>query len=156
LTTQEQTVLKRWLSQHPQYRFGTDKDCDCPEDIEQMKTGYGGLRKLVRDYHPYIAIGNFNGHGVEDFAVVVVDRSKKEKNFALVVFNGPFKSASASPAFMESGLDPAAAFCSQALTLLGFLLLLNSVGMARSQWQVRFRRSRGRRLLNVTSRSTCR
>jgi hypothetical protein len=70
-----------------------------------MKTGYGGLTKPVRHYHPYIATGDFNGDGVEDFAVVVLDRSKKEKNFALVVFNGPFNSETASPAFMQSGMD---------------------------------------------------
>lgn len=105
LTAQEQTVLKGWLAQHSQYRLATDKDCDCAGDIEQMKTGYGGLSKPVRDYHPYVATGDFNGDGVEDFAVVLIDRAKKEKNFVLIVFNGPFKSDTASPAFMESGLD---------------------------------------------------
>src|SRR5713226_3157195 len=105
LTAQEQTVLKGWLAQHPHYRLATDKDCDCAGDIEQMKTGYGGLTKHVPDYHPYIATGDFNGDGVEDFAVVLVDRTKREKNFALVVFNGPFQSETQSPAFMQSSMD---------------------------------------------------
>ena len=105
LTAQEQTVLKGWLAQHPQYRLATDKDCDCAGDIEQMKTGYGGLTKPVRDYHPYVATGDFNGDGVEDFAVVLLDHTKKEKNFALVVFNGPFKSETLSPAFVQSDMD---------------------------------------------------
>jgi len=105
LTAQEQKVLKGWLAQHKEYRLATDEDCDCAGDIEEMKTGYGGKVKPIPDYHPYVATGDFNGDGVRDFAVVVIDRSKQEKNFALVVFNGPFKSETASPAFMKSGLD---------------------------------------------------
>jgi hypothetical protein len=70
-----------------------------------MKAGMGGAWKPVPDYHPYIATGDFNGDGMEDFAVVVVKRSKQKNNFALVVFSGPFKSGAASPAFMQSGLD---------------------------------------------------
>ena len=98
-------MSKTWLAQRPHYRLATDKDCDCAGDIKLMKTRYGGLTKPVRDYHPYVATGDFNGDGVEDIAVVVLDRSKKGKKFGLIVFNGPFKSDTASPAFMESGLD---------------------------------------------------
>jgi hypothetical protein len=54
LTAQEQKVLKDWLAQHKQYRLATDQDCDCAGDIEQMKTGYGGLSKPVRDYQFYL------------------------------------------------------------------------------------------------------
>src|SRR5581483_7419823 len=79
LTAQEQKVLQSWLAHHPEYRAATDEDCDCADD--------------------------FKGDGVRDFAVVVLDRSKQEKNFALVVFNGPFKSETAAPAFLETGLD---------------------------------------------------
>ncbi len=105
LATQEQKVLKSWLAQHKEYRLATDEDCDCAEDIKQMKAGTGGKWKPVPDYHPYTATGNFNGDSVRDFAVVVIDPSKKEKNFALLVFNGPFESETASPAFVKSGLD---------------------------------------------------
>jgi hypothetical protein len=105
LTAQEQKVLKGWLAHHPQYRLAKDEDCDCGGDIEQMKAGAGGVWKPVRDYHPYTATGDFNGDGVEDFAVVLIDRTKQEKNFALIVFNGPFDSETLSPAFMQSGMD---------------------------------------------------
>src|SRR3989442_5262609 len=105
LTAHEEKVLHSWLAHHPEYRIATDKDCDCADDIKQMKAGWGGAWKPVPDYHPYTATGDFNGDGVEDFAVVVIERSKQENNFALVVFNGPFKSETASPAFMQSGLD---------------------------------------------------
>jgi hypothetical protein len=105
LTAQEQKVLESWLAHHPEYRATTDEDCDCAEDIQQMKAGSGGVWKPVPDYHPYAATGDFNGDGVEDFAVAVIDRSKQDKKFALVVFNGPFKAETAAPAFLETGLD---------------------------------------------------
>lgn len=105
LTVAEQKVLKEWLGKHKQYRLATDEDCDCASDIEEMKRGHGGKWKPVPDYHPYIATGDFNSDGVRDFAVVVIDHSKPEKNFVLVVFDGPFDSETASPAFIQAGLD---------------------------------------------------
>ena len=98
-------MLQTWLAQHPTYRAATDADCDCPDDIQQMRTGYGGNWPKDTDYHPYVVTGNFNGHSQQDFAVVVIDRSKSEKNFVLLVFNGPFGSRIVSPVFVESGLD---------------------------------------------------
>ncbi len=105
LTAQEQKVLQNWLTHHSEYRISTDEDCDCADDIKQMKAGSGEVWKPVPDYHPYVVTGDFNGDGVEDFAVVLVGRTKQQKNFALIVFNGPFKAATLSPAFMESGMD---------------------------------------------------
>lgn len=105
LSSDEHQVLKSWLARHSAYRQAADQDCDCAGDIEQMKTGYSGLMKPVRDYHPYIATGDFNGDGVEDFAVVLIDRGRQEKNFALIVFNGPYKAETQSPAFFQSGMD---------------------------------------------------
>ena len=105
LSSQEEQVLKKWLVLHPAYRQATDQDCDCVADIQQMRAGSGGVWVPVPDYHPYTATGDFNADGVEDFAVVLVDHRKREKNFALAIFNGPFKSETLSPAFMASGLD---------------------------------------------------
>lgn len=70
-----------------------------------MKAGYGGNWKAVPDYHPYVATGDFNSDGVSDFAIIVIDGSKSAHNFTLLVFNGPFGSKPAAPAFVESGLD---------------------------------------------------
>jgi hypothetical protein len=105
LTSQEQKITDDWLARHPTYRVATDADCGCREDIQQMKAGYGGNWKAVPDYHPYVATGDFNGDGARDFAIVVIDGSKSAHNFTLLVFNGPFRSKRASPAFLESGLD---------------------------------------------------
>ena len=105
LSSQEQQVLKGWLARHSLYRQATDADCDCAGDIQQVKAGDGAAWKPVQDYHPYVVTGDFNGDGAEDFAVVLIDRSKQEKNFALIVFNGPVKSETSSPAFFQSGMD---------------------------------------------------
>ncbi len=105
LTPQDQKILDSWLSQHRTYSAATDADCGCPEDIQQMKTGYGGSWPPVPDYHPYAVTGDFNSDGVTDFAVVVIDRSKPAKNFTLLIFNGPFGQKPASPAYVETGLD---------------------------------------------------
>jgi hypothetical protein len=105
LEPQEERVLKEWLTRNPEYRAATDADCNCPEDIQQMKAGYGGDWKPVPDYHPYVATGDFNSDGIRDFAVVVINPSKSTENFTLLVFNGPFGSKQASPAFVESHLD---------------------------------------------------
>jgi hypothetical protein len=105
LSPEEQQVLKSWLARHSVNRQATDQDCDCAGDIQQMRAGSGGVWKPVRDYHPYIATGDFNGDGVRDFAVVLIDRGKKEKNFALIVFNRPYKPERPSPAFFQSGMD---------------------------------------------------
>jgi hypothetical protein len=105
LTQREEKVLDTWLSQHPTFRAATDADCDCLDDIQQMKTGYGGNWTPYPDYHPYAVTGDFNGDGAEDFAAVVIDRSKTSKNFTLLIFNGPFGSTQPAPAYVESGLD---------------------------------------------------
>jgi hypothetical protein len=79
LSSAEQQVLKSWLALHPEYRQATDEDCVCAADVQQMRAGAGGIWKPVRDYHPYTATGDFNNDGVEDFAVVLIDRRKKER-----------------------------------------------------------------------------
>lgn len=105
LTRQQQKVLEVWLSRHSEYRIAKDEDCVCPDDIKQIRTGSGGAWKAVPGYHPYVATGDFNSDGQEDFAVAVVERSKNQNGFALLVFNGPFKSEAAPPAFIKEGLD---------------------------------------------------
>jgi hypothetical protein len=110
LTPQEQKIVRAWLMQHPDYRVATDADCNCAEHIRQMRAGSGGQWKPVPDYHPYVATGDFNGDGVADFAIEVIDASKSPLNFILLVFNGPFRSESASPAFVKSDVGAEALF----------------------------------------------
>jgi hypothetical protein len=105
LTSQEQKILVVWLSRNSDFRVAEDGDCDCSEDIQQMKVGSGGVWRSVPDYHPYAATGDFNSDGVSDFAVVVIDRLKTIHQYTLLVFNGPFDSDATEPAFITPGLD---------------------------------------------------
>ncbi|MBZ5702087.1 MAG: hypothetical protein LAN84_09590 [Acidobacteriia bacterium] len=91
LTAEEKKVLESWLTRHPEYRVATDEDCDCADDIKQMRVGSGGAWKPVPDYHPYTATGDFNGDGVRDFAVVVIDRSKQERTSRSSCSTDPLK-----------------------------------------------------------------
>jgi hypothetical protein len=105
LAPQQQKILDTWLSQHPIYRAAMDADCDCSDDIQQMRTGYGGNWTPYPDYHPYTVTGDFNGDGAMDFAVAVIDRSKSSNGFALLIFNGPVGSKPVAPSYLEPGLD---------------------------------------------------
>jgi hypothetical protein len=96
LAPQEQRILATWLSGHPTFRAATDNDCNCSEDIQEMKVGSGGVWRPVMDYHPYVATGDFNGDGIRDFAVVIIDKNKSIHQFALLVVE---------PSFVESDLD---------------------------------------------------
>ena len=104
LTSQQHRILAKWLADHPQFRSANDDDCDCASDIKHVREGSGGNSQAIPDYHPFAATGDFNGDGAEDFAVMVVDQSKRENPGTLLVFNGPFKSPTKSPAFLKSGL----------------------------------------------------
>jgi hypothetical protein len=81
-----------------------ESDCDCDEELRTMRGGYGEPWKAVPDYDPYKVSGDFNGDGVDDIAVVVLDTRRHGDAFALVVFNGPY-SPQAKVTFMKTGLD---------------------------------------------------
>jgi hypothetical protein len=105
LTQEEQAVLQNWLSHHTEYLTAEDGDCECADYIKQIRAGDGGVWKAEPEYHPYVATGDFNSDGQQDFAVAVINRYKREGNFALLVFNGPFQSGTILPVFVKEGLD---------------------------------------------------
>jgi hypothetical protein len=106
LTARQSRVMTSWLTAHSGFRVATVTDCACVEDIAQMRKGFGGRWKPVRDYAPYVATGDFNGDGQSDFAVVVVDVSRpREHSFVLMVFNGPLQRAITPPTFTQRDLD---------------------------------------------------
>jgi hypothetical protein len=106
LSAEQSGVLRAWLAEHQGFRSATYSDCACPDDIQQMRRGYGGQWKPVPDYQPYVATGDFNGDGHPDFAAVVVDDAQPtERSFTLLVFNGPVKSVRQHPSFSASKLD---------------------------------------------------
>jgi hypothetical protein len=106
LTARQSGVVASWLTTHSGFRVATSTDCACAEDIAEMRKGFGGRWKPVRDYAPYVATGDFNGDGQSDFAVVVIDVSRpREHSFVLLVFNGPSLSARRPPTFTQRDLD---------------------------------------------------
>lgn len=104
LAPREEAVLRAWLARHTSYRLATDADCGCQDDINGMRSGDETWRP-VKDYHPYVASGDFRGDGIFDFAVAVIDRSHAGGGFTLLVFDGPFQSVDEPPAFVDGGLD---------------------------------------------------
>lgn len=96
----QQAVLKAWISNHPEFRVANDKDCDCADNIAEIRKGDGGVWKAVPNYHPYYVSGDFNGDKKIDFAVILVQPSEKGKHF-LAIFNGPYKSGS-KPVYLSA------------------------------------------------------
>jgi hypothetical protein len=100
LDSGQRSVVAAWLNSHPGYRLANDRDCSCDEDIKGMRAGGGGVWKAIPDYHPYSVSGDFNGDGVTDFAVVVVN-TRRAHDFTLLVFNGPVDVDHPVPAFVD-------------------------------------------------------
>jgi hypothetical protein len=105
LSAEQRKVLGMWLGQHGTYRIARDADCRCADSIQYMKDSYGAGVKALADFHPYVVTGDFNGDGEEDFAVAVVDRSKKTRSSAVLVFNGPLGPDTVLHPFIMTGLD---------------------------------------------------
>ena len=92
----EASVLRSWLSYNPTLRPAEAKDCDCAQDL-------AAIRQLWENPEPYYVKADFNGDGVQDFAVVLLDPQSDHKwgwNAALAVFNGPLREGMA-PAFFK-------------------------------------------------------
>src|SRR6266550_7679982 len=88
-------IIQRWLSSRADLRLATDAD-------NINKDGLAATRKEQgRNYHPYYAVGDFNGDGKEDFAVAFVKTRKSKLPFLIAVFNGPL-SANSVPSFTSS------------------------------------------------------
>ena len=100
LTPQHEAVVRQWLETRPWLRLATERDCSNKEGLEATRQEYG------RGYQPYYAAGDFSGDGEEDFAVVLVDRRKRSRRFAVAVFNGPFNpQRAAAHAFYAGGIE---------------------------------------------------
>jgi hypothetical protein len=85
-------IVQRWLSSRSDLRLATDADCTNKEGLAATRKEQG------RNYHPYYAVGDFNGDGKEDFAVAFVKTRKSKWPFTVAIFNGPFARNSV-PAF---------------------------------------------------------
>jgi len=100
LNTNPRASLQTWLNIHPGYRQATDDDCDCTEDIQEIRTKSEPAWPARPGFHPYLLIGDFRHNGEMDFAVVVVKRTEaKPKNGVLLIFDGPFLNKGKPPVY---------------------------------------------------------
>lgn len=105
LSAQHRGVVQKWLTREPDLRVATDKDCgQCENDITNQKRLSGA------DYHPFYAVGDFNGDGKKDFAIALVEVEADEEGrvvqkFAVAVFNAPFSRRSTEPSFFKDNLN---------------------------------------------------
>jgi len=76
LSEPDRQDLARWMESHPGYRLATENDCNCRDDIDELRRGSGGAWKPQPTYQPYYAQGDFDGNGLLDFAVVVRDEAQ--------------------------------------------------------------------------------
>ena len=95
-------VVRGFLKTKPYLRVAIYADAENKQTLEFLNEGYG------ENKWPYYAVGDFNNDGREDFAVAFVN-TRRPKDFAVVIFNGPFRGRrSVRPAYYnerEFGAD---------------------------------------------------
>jgi hypothetical protein len=96
LGVDEKRTLESWLAQNPDLRPATTADCRCDDAVREMRSAG------QPNYQPDVRVGDFNGDGVEDFAVLLAARNDPKAS-ALAIFNGPFGGSTRSPAFVMRG-----------------------------------------------------
>lgn len=79
--------IDRWLRANPEYVRATVEDCNCQEDIASLKRGDGRAWKAQPTYEPYYAVGDFDGNGAADFAIVV-KKTRGQVDVRVIVFLG--------------------------------------------------------------------
>ena len=94
IRTEHRAIIDHWLTRRPDLRLATDADTN-QDGLAQTRKEKG------KNYHPYYAVGDFNGDGKEDFAVALINKHKRQWKFAIAVFNGPIGTKSASSFFDE-------------------------------------------------------
>jgi hypothetical protein len=90
----QKSVLDSWLLRNPLFRLATENDCDCSDDIRDMRE-YGGWGTPIPDYQPYVLTGDFRRNRRSDFAVIVtrIDGSYNGQS-SILIFDGPFRKGS--------------------------------------------------------------
>ncbi len=79
-------AIRTWLNDHPTYRLATPADCQCDDDIKLLRQGDGGAWAPQPSYEPYAAVGDFDGDGVEDLAVVAIPAHSPDPILVVVSF----------------------------------------------------------------------
>ncbi|MDQ6652662.1 MAG: FG-GAP repeat protein [Acidobacteriota bacterium] len=92
LRPEHRAIVEQWLKLRSELRLATDADNTNKEGLAATRKEQG------RNYHPYYAVGDFNGDGKEDFAVAFIKTRKSKSPFTVAIFNGPLVGNSV-PAF---------------------------------------------------------
>lgn len=99
LRPQHKVAVEQWLSSRKfALRVATVADCSNKEGLAATREQRG------KGYHPYYAVGDFNGDRKEDFAIALVNPGKSKEQFAIAIFNGPVGKNSV-PAYFSEGWD---------------------------------------------------
>lgn len=93
---EHKAILEKWLRRQPQLRVAIEADCKNRQGLMDARLEHG------ENYHPYYAVGDFNRDGREDFAVVLISKQRRARNFSIAIFNGPF---TGTPVFYTGGVD---------------------------------------------------
>ena len=99
LQPQHREAVKQWLdSSKLALRVATVEDCSNKEGLAIT------LKERGKTYHPYYAVGDFNGDRKQDFAIALIRDRKRKEPFAIAVFNGPLGKNSV-PTYFSEGWD---------------------------------------------------
>ena len=105
ISAKHRQVLRRWLEREPNLWVATDENCGrCADDLANQRRVSGA------NYHPYYAVGDFNGDGKTDFAVALIEleeggEGRATQKFVVAVFNAPFSRHSVEPSFEKDNLN---------------------------------------------------
>lgn len=83
MADQDRRELNGWLEQHHDQRLASAADCDCQNEISELRRGLGTAWPAQSNYQPYYARGDFDGNGLRDFAVII--QSKDQPGHAQVL-----------------------------------------------------------------------
>lgn len=99
LRSEHREVVQQWLdSSKLALRVATIADNSNKEGLAITRIEKG------KSYHPYYAVGDFNGDRKQDFAIALISKRKRKEPFALAIFNGPVGKNSV-PAYFAEGWD---------------------------------------------------
>ena len=99
LRAEHREVVQQWLtSSKLALRVATVADNSNKEGLAITRKERG------KGYHPYYAVGDFNGDRKQDFAIALISARKRKEPFAIAIFNGPV-SKNSVPAYFSEGWD---------------------------------------------------
>jgi hypothetical protein len=97
---QHRAILQEWLSNKSGWRPATIDDALAGETKVGREFLMGEIQSNGGNYQPYYAVADFNRDGNEDFAIIVINKSRGNTKLAVAIFNGPFGgNQNATPAF---------------------------------------------------------